>query len=518
MPIFELDEGRPRLVQPMQPLAGSFAQEVGALVTHHLAAIAGEPLLVVRTRAAAAERGDLPELLALDAAGRPVVVEVAQVLDDDAIVAALRRGGAAARLTTSDLARAYHADPGRFAVDFAAFREHVPVGAQTSRRDGVRLLLLCSEVAAEAADTLAFLRGPARQVEVLQVGVVRGDERRLLDVSPLALHEGSRRSVEPTALRLVRSSEAFATVMAYDEQRGTGAPARKAPPTGELRAVTPPPRLEPPAPTPIGRRGTVTEPTPLPFRTAGPTAEPPTADGPRHGRRGTGDWPVDPSDAPPSATLAGPPTLTPIAGLRAAVPPGGTRSRVVDDLTGDTAPTPVVPAPPPGAPGGPGADAPGRLPSVDGPATPATDAPPVRGPWTGVPPADHVPAAGPPTAGLPAGATPTPAMPTGTPTGAVPTRASRPAPAHEGWPYPELAMLAKRRRAVTTLVWARERRGQRFTAVLLPDGLIELPDGSTVADPDEAATRVAGVEAVDGWRAWRLGDGGPTLAEATGAL
>ncbi|WP_230684879.1 hypothetical protein [Cellulomonas sp. JZ18] len=159
MPIFELDEGRPRLVQPMQPLAGSFAQEVGALVTHHLAAIAGEPLFVVRSRAGAADRGDLPELLALDAAGRPVVVEVAQVLDDDAIVAALRHGGAAGRMTTSDLARAYHADPSRFAVDFAAFREHVPAGAQTSRRDGVRLLLLCSEVAAEAADTLGFLRG-----------------------------------------------------------------------------------------------------------------------------------------------------------------------------------------------------------------------------------------------------------------------------------------------------------------------------------------------------------------------
>ncbi|NNH08794.1 TetR/AcrR family transcriptional regulator, partial [Cellulomonas fimi] len=31
MPIFELDEGRPRLVQPMQPLAGSFAQECAAV-------------------------------------------------------------------------------------------------------------------------------------------------------------------------------------------------------------------------------------------------------------------------------------------------------------------------------------------------------------------------------------------------------------------------------------------------------------------------------------------------------
>ncbi|WP_136518425.1 hypothetical protein [Cellulomonas telluris] len=438
MPIFELDEGRPRLVQPMQPLAGSFAQEVGALVTHHLAAIAGEPLFVVRSRAGAADRGDLPELLALDAAGRPVVVEVAQVLDDDAIVAALRRGGAAGRMTTSDLARAYHADPGRFAVDFAAFREHVPVGAQTNRRDGVRLLLLCSEVAAEAADTLAFLRGPARQVEVLQVGVVRGDERRLLDVSPLALHEGSRRSVEPTALRLVRSSEGYTSVAYEDQQRGPGGPVRKAPPTGELRAVTPPVRPEPPAPVPIGRRGSVTEPTPLPFRTAGPTPETPTprSDEPYDGRgrpdREGGDH----------ATRADAPTLTPVAGLRRAVPAGTSAD---EDATADTAPTPVVRA-----------------------------------------------------------------AATGTP--------DRPAPAREGWPYPQLATLAKRRRAVTTLVWVRERRGQRFTALLMPDGMIELPDGTRVASPDEAATLAAGVEAVDGWRAWRLGDGGPTLAEAAGAL
>lgn len=462
MPIFELDEGRPRLVQPMQPLAGSFAQEVGALVTHHLAAIAGEPLFVVRSRAGAADRGDLPELLALDAAGRPVVVEVAQVLDDDAIVAALRHGGAVGRMTTSDLARAYHADPGRFAVDFAAFREHVPVGAQTNRRDGVRLLLLCSEVAAEAADTLGFLRGPSRQVEVLQVGVVRGDERRLLDVSPLALHEGARRSVEPTALRLVRSSEGFASGLLYDDQRGAATP-RKAPPTGELRAVTPPARPEPPAPVPIGRRGTVTEPTPLPFRTAGPTAEPPQREEPYDGRL-RGDRPDAAAEA---ATRADAPTLTPVAGLRLRVPPGG---QLDEDADADTAPTPVVRA-------GAGTDAVGAS-TPDAPAGGAT------------------------------------------PTGSTPTTAGalRPAPAREGWPYPQLAMLAKRRRAVTTLVWARERRGQRFTALLLPDGLIELPDGTRVASPDEAATLVAGVEAVDGWRAWRLGDGGPTLEEATGSL
>ncbi|WP_046530042.1 hypothetical protein [Cellulomonas sp. FA1] len=477
MPIFELDDGRPRLVQPMQPLAGSFAQEVTALLTHHLAAIAGEPLFVVRARGTS-ERADLPELLALDAAGRPVVVEVAQVLDDDALVAALRHGGAAARMTTTDLSRAYHADPGRFAVDFAAFREQVPFGAGAGRAPaGVRLLLLCSEVAAEAADTLGFLRAGAHQVDVLQVGVVRGDERRLLEVSPLALHEGVRRSVEPTALRLVRSSEAGARGLGYEPERGPGSPATRGRslPTGELRAVTPPPSVEPPAPTPIGRRGTVTEPTPLPFRTAGPTAERPGDEA----RPDLDEWPRDAA----TSTLEGPPTLTPVAGLRAAALEGATARRA------DAPAPPVVDAPPPVDAG---ADA--------GVATPSrgTDA------------AAHVAPAGTTTG------TTTPGGPDARGTAASGVGAQR--PARPDWPFPELAMLAKRRRAVTTLVWARERRGQRFTAVLRPDGMIELPDGTVLQDPDDAATAVSGVDGADGWRAWRLGDGGPTLAEAAGTL
>ncbi|WP_448631216.1 hypothetical protein [Cellulomonas soli] len=174
MPIFELDEGKVRLVQPMQPLAGSFAQECAALLAGHLAAIAGEPLFTVRSRASVPEHTDAPDLLALDASGRPVVFDVAQVIDDDALVTAMRRAGQAGRMTVTDLARAYHVDPGRFGIDYAAFREQVSSGPQTSRREGVRLVLLCSEVAAEASDSLAFLRGPGRHVEVFQVGVVRG--------------------------------------------------------------------------------------------------------------------------------------------------------------------------------------------------------------------------------------------------------------------------------------------------------------------------------------------------------
>ena len=207
MPIFELDEGRPRLVQPMQPLAGSFAQETAALLTDHLAAIAGEPLFAVRSRTSSPDHADQPTLLALDATGRPVVIDVGQVLDDDAIVSALRHAGAAARMTTTDLARAYHPDPSRFAVDFAAFREQAAFGAQSSRREGVRVVLLCSEVAAEASDlgaeqdqpdTLAARRLCPERRLLAERGEVDGEPARVGVVGPREVgggHAGGRTGV-----------------------------------------------------------------------------------------------------------------------------------------------------------------------------------------------------------------------------------------------------------------------------------------------------------------------------------
>ena len=507
MPIFELDEGRPRLVQPMQPLAGSFAQEAAALLTHHLAAIAGEPLFAVRSRTAAADHADLPALLALDATGRSVVIDVGQVLDDDAVVSALRHAGAASRMTTTDLARAYHPDPSRFAIDFAAFRELAAFGTQVTRREGVRLILLCSEVAAEAGDTLGFLRGPGRHVDILQVGVLRGeDDRRLLDVSPLATHEGARRSVEPTALRLVRSSEGFAPGASYEP---SPAPSGRRPVSGDLRSVTPPvaaPDLA--APTSIARRTTAND----ALVGASPVADDDTI----VIHREAGPTPDEDGTSAPSSTREAPTTLTPVVGLRTAheqTPPThgpiAPVGPVDDDVAGPRPflpPTPLRPAP----------VAPAR-PTPDAPTAQSAEAAEASA-WL-----ELSRAANPPMQPL------RPSRP--------PERPARPVPPalpveHYGGPersvpgahellvaLPELATLAKSRRAVTTLVWVRERRGQRIVATLRPDGLLELPTGEVYADPDAAASvSVAAENPVDGWRAWRLGEGGPTLAEATGIL
>ena len=79
---------------------------------------------------------------------------------------------------------------------------------------------------------------------------------------------------------------------------------------------------------------------------------------------------------------------------------------------------------------------------------------------------------------------------------------------------PDLHALARAFGTPVSLVWSRPRRGQRFEAVLYPDGFIELTDGARFRHPDAAAVAVSGTATADGWSVWRLGDGGPTLTDA----
>jgi len=374
MPIFELDEGRPVLVQPMQPAPGTFEADSSALVAEHLASLLGEQLFPVRLR-----HGDPsgPHLLALDTTGRPVVVDVVQILDGESLVRALQHAGNAARLSRADLLRTYEGGADMFDADFRDFRDEAPLSAaQTGPLPGARLLLVCAEVDPQVMDAVAFLREPGRQVEVLQIGVVRGvDGRRYVDVSPLVLRQPSLRTVEPSSMRLVRQHTAPVDHLASSPTQ--------APPTSSHAAI--------------------------------PVPAPALADAP----------------APAHAQIPSPATVASHA-----------RNPV-------TAPTPTVSAAPPTADFG--------------------------GAWT----ADILPG---------------PAA------------------------MPALAALVRGRGAAVTLVWFRERRGQRLLATLRHDGLIELPDGRVHASPDDAAADAANTEGtVDGWRAWRLGDGGPTLAEAAGA-
>lgn len=63
------------------------------------------------------------------------------------------------------------------------------------------------------------------------------------------------------------------------------------------------------------------------------------------------------------------------------------------------------------------------------------------------------------------------------------------------------------------LVWVRPKKGQRYEGVLLSNGHIRLSDGREFRSPSGAAMAAAEVVSYDGWYAWRLDEGGPTLNE-----
>ena len=76
-----------------------------------------------------------------------------------------------------------------------------------------------------------------------------------------------------------------------------------------------------------------------------------------------------------------------------------------------------------------------------------------------------------------------------------------------------LAFLAAKIRTPATLVWNRRRRGIHHRATLRGDGTIVLANGTVHRDPSAAANAAQHTQDVDGWRAWRIGEHGPSLAE-----
>ena len=194
--MFQVDAGRSVGVDPHESRT-RFGAQTSGVVADHLDNLLGEHLLPLRPRQG---DEDAPHLLAVDAAGQPVVVEVVPLLDQAALLGAMRHAGRAARLSTQDLAQAYRGGADCFAADLAAFRETVPATSllSTTVNGGSRLLLVCSEVAEGMEDAIEFLLQPGWQVEVLQVGVVQGpDGRRIVEVSPVTRTTPSRRAMEP---------------------------------------------------------------------------------------------------------------------------------------------------------------------------------------------------------------------------------------------------------------------------------------------------------------------------------
>jgi hypothetical protein len=191
MPLFEVDTQRPLLVTSANGAGGSepgLKTTANQVVDSHIDGLLGEEVFPI----AQGSGPDEPHLLALDASGSPVVVELVADLDRENLAKALDHAGAAGRLTRSDLAARYSGGASSFQHDVAAFYDSVPITrtqAGKSSGNGARLIIICQNAPDEILNAVDFLRQPTMPVEVLKMGVVNSDDgRKFLDVSPLVVH------------------------------------------------------------------------------------------------------------------------------------------------------------------------------------------------------------------------------------------------------------------------------------------------------------------------------------------
>ena len=298
MPLFDLEDGaRAEPVTTMRPDDASFGQ-VLSVVLEHLPTLLGERLFMTVGRdAAAAVLGDgAADVLAIDAAGDPVVVQAVPLLAAQHLVVALRGAGRASGVTRRALAASYAQGPDRFHSDLASFFDHDGAPRATGSGRTARLVLVCAEIDDDAVEAVSFLSVDAARVQVLTVGVVEGASgRRLLDVSSLRPGElGARQTVS--------------LEMGTPDGAGDVVPEHTA---GEVAETGPTPAEPQPQPlSAFGRSG------PQPARPA-PAAlrerSYPVYDSPPHDRE-----PVEAaatSPAPPSATpaLSAPTAATPLS-------------------------------------------------------------------------------------------------------------------------------------------------------------------------------------------------------------
>lgn len=191
MPLFEVDTQRPLLVTSANGANGSepgLKTTANQVVDSHIDGLLGEEVFPI----AQGSGPDEPHLLALDASGSPVVVELVADLDRENLAKALDHAGAAGRLTRAELAARYSGGANSFQHDVAAFYDSVPITRTQAGKNGgpgARLIIICQNAPDEILNAVDFLRQPSMPVEVLKMGVVNSnDGRKFLDVSPLVVH------------------------------------------------------------------------------------------------------------------------------------------------------------------------------------------------------------------------------------------------------------------------------------------------------------------------------------------
>lgn len=549
MPLFEVDPERAVLVAQQQD-GTNLATTAQRVVDGQIDSLLGEQIFPVSERRSEHE----PYMLAIDAAGSPVVIEVVASLDEHVLTRAMRFAGAAGRLTRAQLANRYSGGPEAFERDLARFRADLPFGAvaDPAPGSGARLVVICSAAREDVLDAVDFLRKPGARASVLRASVVTSEDgRRFVDVSPLVTEHlraaaPVQRTIDEQAPEVVATVEAPRTAAPH-----VATPPASAPSADRLSAASAPRAVPASAADPVPER---------------PLAEKPLSRSERRARAAAQDAAAAASARPAAVAPTAPAApAAPSARQEPARTPSR-RSQREQRATTPAAPMPSVPAPqdetaapvrrtraersrpvetapePGYVPYEPRRDDdldslapydPYRADALADPLTSPRTTGGTDGYATGGYAAeryssdryvadsyssDSSGADRRSSGGYGRAATEAASEPRWQPSAPDPLSAPAPAPAvgldtDVDEVDPDLIALAQNIGFAAALVWVRPRRSQRFEAVLHVDGQIELTDGSMYANPDAAAMAASGSSTADGWSSWRFGDGGPSLMD-----
>ncbi|MDO5726667.1 MAG: hypothetical protein Q4Q03_01935 [Bowdeniella nasicola] len=175
MSLYEFDDGHLIPARFGQPTTTGLSREHLQAVRSHVLELVGRPLFPVLW-----EEGDDGRLLALDAAGATVTVEVLRELNAQTLVAALTRAGHSAALGWLDLAARYPSGEQAFRRDWNQFRQALPPRIAP----GARIVLVASVITEDLRPALEMLAGSGVEAHQLQLRDF-GDGRQLLDIVPV---------------------------------------------------------------------------------------------------------------------------------------------------------------------------------------------------------------------------------------------------------------------------------------------------------------------------------------------
>ncbi|MFC7958857.1 restriction system modified-DNA reader domain-containing protein [Rhodococcoides kroppenstedtii] len=177
MPIFDLNGGG--LIPFRREQVGAYEKEIEDLLWNNLEEITGDKLFRVARQPILPNR-NRPDVIALDATGRIVVIEVKRSVDREQLAQALEYAGWARNSNLDELAGMYHGGPDLFWDDW---NEFVDSDTVVRVNPDARVLLVARGFDDRTLEAMSFLSYHEVPINVIKVAFYVDDSsRRFLNV------------------------------------------------------------------------------------------------------------------------------------------------------------------------------------------------------------------------------------------------------------------------------------------------------------------------------------------------